>query len=209
MPPSSGIIHALGHNWLGKADIAVQTILLCGGIVVVALRLWSRRLLGVFWQWNDWLILVSLVRVCCVTIWSWTVSLGKYGLLTVLLDYYGGPLYSWAYADFDVRLGLAYYWSDSAWRGWDICTLWQGKDYNYMGFLVDWADCFSSHMLVIFYGSQLWPLFNFQSYTITSASFSIESLCGWHIWLLLSAQPSGLEVYSRLLLSVHQHRSFG
>ncbi|KAJ6090531.1 hypothetical protein N7486_009346 [Penicillium sp. IBT 16267x] len=61
MSPSSGILHALGHNWLGKADIAVQTILLFGGIVVVALRLWSRRLLGVFWQWNDWLILVSLI----------------------------------------------------------------------------------------------------------------------------------------------------
>ncbi|KAJ5548030.1 hypothetical protein N7513_005264 [Penicillium frequentans] len=61
MSPSSGTLHALGHNWLGKADIAVQTILLCGVIVAVALRLWSRRLLGVSWQWNDWLILVSLM----------------------------------------------------------------------------------------------------------------------------------------------------
>ncbi|KAJ5646060.1 hypothetical protein N7490_002432 [Penicillium lividum] len=57
----SGTLHELGHNWLGKVDISVQTVLLGGGVVAVVLRFWSRRLLGVSWQWNDWLILLSLM----------------------------------------------------------------------------------------------------------------------------------------------------
>ncbi|KAJ5925146.1 hypothetical protein N7454_007785 [Penicillium verhagenii] len=74
MSNSSGTFHALGHNWLGKADIAVQTVLLSGGFVVVALRLWSRRLLGVSWQWNDWLILASMM-----------VMLGRYVVELLLI----------------------------------------------------------------------------------------------------------------------------
>lgn len=63
MPPPIGtLVHALGHNWLGKADIAVQTILLAAGFVAVGLRLWSRRLQQVSLQVNDWLILAAAVR---------------------------------------------------------------------------------------------------------------------------------------------------
>jgi hypothetical protein len=63
MPPPIGtLVHELGHNWLGKADIAVQTILLAIGFVTVGLRLWSRRLQGISWQGNDWLIVVGTVR---------------------------------------------------------------------------------------------------------------------------------------------------
>ncbi|KAJ5923971.1 hypothetical protein N7466_008158 [Penicillium verhagenii] len=74
MSNSSGTFHALGHNWLGKADIAVQTVLLSGGFVLVGLRLWSRRLLGVSWQWNDWLILASMM-----------VMLGRYVVELLLI----------------------------------------------------------------------------------------------------------------------------
>ncbi|KAJ5727129.1 hypothetical protein N7493_004949 [Penicillium malachiteum] len=77
MSPSSGALaHTISHNWLGKADLAVQSILLTGGVSAVALRLWSRRLLGVSWQWNDRFILVALI-----------VALGRYiaELLLVLL----------------------------------------------------------------------------------------------------------------------------
>lgn len=61
MSTSGSFVDALGHNWLGQADIAVQTVLLSVGVIAVALRLWSRRLLGVAWQGNDWLILAALV----------------------------------------------------------------------------------------------------------------------------------------------------
>jgi len=61
MPPIGTLVHALGHNWLGKADIAVQTVLLAAGFAVVGLRLLSRRLQQVSLQWNDWLILASTV----------------------------------------------------------------------------------------------------------------------------------------------------
>ncbi|KAJ5113832.1 hypothetical protein N7456_002366 [Penicillium angulare] len=73
---SGALLHSLSHNWLGKADIAVQSALLAGGVIAVALRLWSRRLLGVSLQGNDWLILAAL-----------TVMLGRYvvELLLVLL----------------------------------------------------------------------------------------------------------------------------
>ncbi|KAJ5729332.1 uncharacterized protein N7483_003840 [Penicillium malachiteum] len=77
MSPSSGaLVHTLSHNWLGKADLAVQSVLLTGGVIAVALRLWSRRLLGVSWEWTDWLVLVALI-----------VALGRYiaELLLVLL----------------------------------------------------------------------------------------------------------------------------
>jgi hypothetical protein len=63
MPPPIGtLVHALGHNWLGKADIAVQTVLLAAGFAIVGLRLWSRRLQRAPWQVNDWLILAAAVR---------------------------------------------------------------------------------------------------------------------------------------------------
>lgn len=63
MPPPTGtLVHELSQNWLGKADIAVQTVLLAIGFVAVSLRLWSRRLLGVSWQGNDYLIGAAMVR---------------------------------------------------------------------------------------------------------------------------------------------------
>lgn len=66
MSPASGtLVHSLGHNTLGKADIAVQTILLNICLIAVALRLWSRRLQWLSLQVNDCLILgatVSLAR---------------------------------------------------------------------------------------------------------------------------------------------------
>ncbi|KAJ6013294.1 hypothetical protein N7540_007885 [Penicillium herquei] len=76
MSPSRALVHTLSHNWLGKADLAVQSVLLTGGVIAVALRLWSRRLLGVSWQGNDWFILVALI-----------VALGRYiaEILLVLL----------------------------------------------------------------------------------------------------------------------------
>lgn len=74
---------------------------------------------------------------------------------------------------------------------------------------MDWADRFSSHMLVIFYGSQLWPWSICHFYITTSANFSIESLCGWHIPLWLSVQRSGLEAYLQLHFSAHQRGSSG
>lgn len=60
--PIGTLVHALGHNWLGKADIAVQTVLLAAGLAAVGLRLWSRRLQQTSWQWNDRLILGAAVR---------------------------------------------------------------------------------------------------------------------------------------------------
>jgi hypothetical protein len=63
MPPPIGtLVNELGHNWLGKADIVVQTVLLAIGFVAVGLRLWSRRLQGISWQGNDWLMVVATVR---------------------------------------------------------------------------------------------------------------------------------------------------
>lgn len=63
-PPVGTLVHELGHNWLGKADIAVQTILLAFGFVAVGLRLWSRRLQGTSWQGNDCLIVAATVSPC-------------------------------------------------------------------------------------------------------------------------------------------------
>lgn len=63
MPPPLGtLVHALGHNWLGKVDIAVQTVLLAVGLIAVGLRLWSRRLQHNSLQGNDWLVIPAAVR---------------------------------------------------------------------------------------------------------------------------------------------------
>ncbi|KAF3393799.1 hypothetical protein F1880_004776 [Penicillium rolfsii] len=59
--PTGTLNHELGHNWLGKANIAVQTVLLAVALVTVGLRLLSRRLQGSSWQGNDWLIVVATV----------------------------------------------------------------------------------------------------------------------------------------------------
>ena len=52
---------SLSHNWLGKTDIAVQTILSAIGLTAVGLRLWSRHLERVPLQVNDWLIMGAIV----------------------------------------------------------------------------------------------------------------------------------------------------
>lgn len=63
MPPPLGtLVHTLAHNWLGKADIAVQTVLLAVGLIAVGLRLWSRHLRQDSLQVNDWLIIAATVR---------------------------------------------------------------------------------------------------------------------------------------------------
>lgn len=62
MSPAGAFVDVLGQNWLGKADIVVQSVLLAFGFVVLGLRLWSRRLERVSLQWNDWLITGAMVR---------------------------------------------------------------------------------------------------------------------------------------------------
>ncbi|KAJ5598638.1 hypothetical protein N7537_008722 [Penicillium hordei] len=57
--PSDTLVHSLGHNALGKIDIAVQSVLLAIVFVFVGLRLWSRRLQWVPLQLNDLLIMVA------------------------------------------------------------------------------------------------------------------------------------------------------
>lgn len=57
---------SLGQNWLGKADIAVQTVLLAVGLVAVGLRLWSRRLMRSDIQGNDWYIVAAAVSVSAI-----------------------------------------------------------------------------------------------------------------------------------------------
>ncbi|KAJ5215449.1 uncharacterized protein N7498_001856 [Penicillium cinerascens] len=84
MPPPIGtLVHALGHNWLGKADIAVQTILLAAVFVAVSLRLWSRRLQQFSLQVNDWLILAAAV-----------LMLGRYIVELILILLCGMGLHS-------------------------------------------------------------------------------------------------------------------
>ncbi|QQK45263.1 putative integral membrane protein [Penicillium digitatum] len=58
-PPSTAFLYSLGHNTVGKADIAVQSVLLALVLVFVGLRVWSRRLQCLSLQWNDILILVA------------------------------------------------------------------------------------------------------------------------------------------------------
>ncbi|CAI7601629.1 unnamed protein product [Penicillium glandicola] len=58
-PPSATLIHSLGHNTLGKTDIAVQSVLLAIVFVSVGLRLWSRRLQWISLRLNDFFIVVA------------------------------------------------------------------------------------------------------------------------------------------------------
>ncbi|KAI3232173.1 transcriptional regulator family: Fungal Specific TF [Penicillium roqueforti] len=57
MASPSTLAHSLGHNTLGKTDIAVQSVLLGIVFVFVGLRLWSRRFQSL--QLNDLLIIVA------------------------------------------------------------------------------------------------------------------------------------------------------
>lgn len=60
-PPQGSLIHSLGHNTPGKADIVVQSVLLALALVAVGLRLWSRRLERASIGADGWLILVATV----------------------------------------------------------------------------------------------------------------------------------------------------
>ena len=61
MASPSTLVHSLGHNTLGKIDIAVQSVLVGIVFVSVGLRLWSRRLQWMSLQLNDFLIIVATV----------------------------------------------------------------------------------------------------------------------------------------------------
>ncbi|KAJ5933115.1 hypothetical protein N7516_007604 [Penicillium verrucosum] len=58
--PSDTLVHSLGHNTLGKIDIAVQSVLLAIVFVSVGLRLWSRPLQWISLQLNDLLIILAM-----------------------------------------------------------------------------------------------------------------------------------------------------
>ncbi|KAJ5569591.1 uncharacterized protein N7459_009021 [Penicillium hispanicum] len=82
MPPTLGsLIHSLSHNWLGKADIAVQTVLLAVCFAAVGLRLWSRRLQRVSLQGNDWFIVGATLS----TNSPWVVIIGRYAVELVFV----------------------------------------------------------------------------------------------------------------------------
>ncbi|CAG7980110.1 unnamed protein product [Penicillium nalgiovense] len=57
--PSATLVHTLGHNTLGKTDIAVQSVLISIVFFSVGLRLWARRLRWVSLKLNDLLIIVA------------------------------------------------------------------------------------------------------------------------------------------------------
>ncbi|KAJ9482543.1 hypothetical protein VN97_g10878 [Penicillium thymicola] len=59
--PLGTLVHSLGHNTLGKIDIAVQSVLLAIVFVSVGLRLWSRPLQWISLQLNDLLIVLATV----------------------------------------------------------------------------------------------------------------------------------------------------
>lgn len=59
---SHTLLPSLGHNTLGKADIAIQSVLLAIVLILVALRSWSRRLQRLSLQINDYLIIGATVR---------------------------------------------------------------------------------------------------------------------------------------------------
>ncbi|KAF1948944.1 hypothetical protein CC80DRAFT_599299 [Byssothecium circinans] len=55
------LVDSLPHNGPGIADIVVETILLFFCYVTLGLRLWSRRIKGIRWQLNDYLIIVATI----------------------------------------------------------------------------------------------------------------------------------------------------
>jgi hypothetical protein len=55
------LVDSFAHNGPGKADVAVESILLFFGYVSLGMRLWSRQIKGVGWQLNDWLIIIATV----------------------------------------------------------------------------------------------------------------------------------------------------
>jgi hypothetical protein len=58
---SATLVHTLGHNTLGKTDIAVQSVLLTIVFLSVGLRLWARRLQWISLKLNDMLIIFATV----------------------------------------------------------------------------------------------------------------------------------------------------
>jgi len=47
-----------------KAQIALYTVALILATLAVACRLWARRITGLKWQVNDWLMILAYVSVC-------------------------------------------------------------------------------------------------------------------------------------------------
>lgn len=88
--PSGTLAHSLGHNTLGKADIAVQTLFLGICLIAVALRLWSRRLQWLSLQINDCLILSSTVSlaICLLSVENGNspIQCCYFGLFTIFAD---------------------------------------------------------------------------------------------------------------------------
>lgn len=58
----SSLAGSLPQNTVGTATVVIESILLLLVLVSVGLRLWSRRLLEMRLEANDYLILVAAVR---------------------------------------------------------------------------------------------------------------------------------------------------
>lgn len=60
--PASSLAGSLPQNTVGTATVVIESILLIFVFLSVGLRLWSRRLLQMRLQANDYLILIAAVR---------------------------------------------------------------------------------------------------------------------------------------------------
>ncbi|KAG0160640.1 hypothetical protein PDIDSM_8170 [Penicillium digitatum] len=123
-PPSTAFLYSLGHNTVGKADIAVQSVLLALVLVFVGLRVWSRRLQCLSLQWNDILILVAtffvvgryaveIIMVVLCGLGLHSTELAQVGGLEVLVQFneltYAGDLL-WVTAIAVIQLSILDYY---------------------------------------------------------------------------------------------------
>ena len=59
--PASSLAGSLSQNTVGTATVVIESILLILVLLTIGLRLWSRRLLQMRLQANDYLILIAAV----------------------------------------------------------------------------------------------------------------------------------------------------
>lgn len=61
--PASSLAGSLPQNTVGKATVVIESILLILVFLSIGLRLWSRRMLEMSLEANDYLILMAAVRL--------------------------------------------------------------------------------------------------------------------------------------------------
>ncbi|POS69299.1 hypothetical protein DHEL01_v212308 [Diaporthe helianthi] len=119
--PASSLAGSLPQNTIGLATVVIETVLLLLGYSSIGLRLWSRRLLQMRLQANDYLILIAALVYVLDLHWLTLVTLVKLSILHFYSVVFRGKD-AFAKVVYGVMAIVIAYWMGTFWADAFLCN---------------------------------------------------------------------------------------